>query len=173
MNDLYPSRRDPQPRLLPRQDPVVHGSWKPDAPLTREQVNHFDSKGYLVLENMFSAEEMALLQAETELHGGAGPRVSPFADVMDAAHLLQRAGFALPVADIDHVEVAYPDALALIRDLRRMGETNVLCERPRRPLSRSVMIVSGSSADGSASSLPVSACSSAISSALNIFSSTR
>jgi SAM-dependent methyltransferase len=85
----------------------------------------------------------ALLQAETELHGGAGPRVSPFADVMDAAHLLQRAGFALPVADIDHVEVAYPDALALIRDLRRMGETNVLCERPRRPLSRALLARAG------------------------------
>lgn len=65
MNDLYPSRRDPQPRLLPRQDPVVHGQWEPSAPLTRAQVSHFDSKGYLVLENMFSAEEMALLQAET------------------------------------------------------------------------------------------------------------
>lgn len=65
MKDLYPSRRDPQPRLLPRQDPVVHGQWEPGAPLTREQVSHFDSKGYLVLENMFSAEEMALLQTET------------------------------------------------------------------------------------------------------------
>jgi len=81
----------------------------------------------------------ALLQAEAELHGGAGPRVSPFADVMDAAHLLQRAGFALPVADIDHVEVGYPGALELIADLRRMGETNVLSERPRRPLSRALL----------------------------------
>ena len=81
----------------------------------------------------------ALLQAEAELHGGAGPRVSPFADVMDAAHLLQRAGFALPVADTDHVDVTYAHPLELLRDLRRMGETNVLHERPRRPLSRALL----------------------------------
>jgi hypothetical protein len=81
----------------------------------------------------------ALLQAEAELHGGAGPRVSPFADVMDAAHLLQRAGFALPVADIDQVEVGYASPLELIGDLRAMGETNVLAERSRRPLSRALL----------------------------------
>lgn len=81
----------------------------------------------------------ALLQAEAELHGGAGPRVSPFADVMDAAHLLQRAGFALPVADTDQVDVGYANALELITDVRRMGETNVLSERPRRPLSRALL----------------------------------
>jgi SAM-dependent methyltransferase len=81
----------------------------------------------------------ALLQAEVELTGGAGPRVSPFADVMDAAHLLQRAGFALPVADIDHVEASYADPIALLRDLRGMGETNVLIDRPRTPLSRALL----------------------------------
>jgi SAM-dependent methyltransferase len=81
----------------------------------------------------------SLLQAEIELSGGAGPRVSPFADVMDAAHLLQRAGFALPVADVDHVEVGYPDPIALLRDLRAMGETNVLLERPRSPLTRRLL----------------------------------
>lgn len=81
----------------------------------------------------------ALLQAEVELIGGAGPRVSPFADVMDAAHLLQRAGFALPVADIDHVEVGYAHPLALLRDLRAMGETNVLLDRPRTPLTRALL----------------------------------
>jgi SAM-dependent methyltransferase len=81
----------------------------------------------------------ALLQAEVELAGGAGPRVSPFADVVDAAHLLQRAGFALPVADIDHVEASYADPIALLRDLRAMGETNVLIDRPRTPLSRALL----------------------------------
>ena len=81
----------------------------------------------------------SLLQAETELHGGAGPRVSPFADGSDAAGLLQRAGFALPVADVDRVKVTYAHPFRLLQDLRRMGETNVLADRPRRPLDRRLL----------------------------------
>jgi hypothetical protein len=61
--------------------------------------------------------------------GGATPRISPFADLADAAALLQRAGFALPVADMDTITVTYPDAFALMRELRGMGETNALTER--------------------------------------------
>jgi SAM-dependent methyltransferase len=80
-----------------------------------------------------------LTQAEAELLGGAGLRVSPFADVLDAAALLQRAGFALPVADIDRVTVRYASALELIRDVRAMGESNVLVDRAKRPLSRPVL----------------------------------
>lgn len=72
----------------------------------------------------------ALLDAELEQEGGAGPRVSPFLDLRDAAALLQRAGLALPVADMDRIGVSYPDPLALLRDLRAMGETNALLERP-------------------------------------------
>jgi hypothetical protein len=63
------------------------------------------------------------------------PRVSPFADLRDAAGLLQRAGFALPVADGETIEVDYPDALALMRDLGAMGEGNLVGER-RRGFSR-------------------------------------
>src|SRR5579872_2983606 len=67
----------------------------------------------------------ALTAAELELLGGAGPRVSPFADAYDGAGLMQRAGFALPVADVDRLSVRYPNPLALMADLRAMGETNV------------------------------------------------
>ena len=81
----------------------------------------------------------SLLQAEAELSDGAGMRVSPFADIQDAAALLQRAGFALPVADTDRVTVRYDHPLELIRDLRAMGETNVLADPGRRPLSRAVL----------------------------------
>jgi SAM-dependent methyltransferase len=81
----------------------------------------------------------ALLAAEADLSGGAGPRVSPFADAHDAAGLLQRAGFALPVADVDRVSVRYAHPLDLFADLRAMGETNVLTERPPAPLSRPVL----------------------------------
>ncbi|HZK98793.1 MAG TPA: methyltransferase domain-containing protein [Caulobacteraceae bacterium] len=78
----------------------------------------------------------SLLEGEAELTGGAGPRVSPFADAFDAAGLLQRAGFALPVVDIDKVVVRYDHPLQLIADLRAMGETNVLVDRPGKPLTR-------------------------------------
>jgi hypothetical protein len=80
-----------------------------------------------------------LLAAEAELSDGAGARVSPFADALDAAQLLQRAGFTLPVADTDRVTVRYAHPLKLIADLRAMGETNVLAESSRRPLGRAVL----------------------------------
>lgn len=81
----------------------------------------------------------ALLEAEAEIRGGAGPRVSPFADAGDAAGLMQRAGFALPVVDTDAVTARYGHPLELMADLRRMGETNVLVERPPAPLSRPIL----------------------------------
>lgn len=81
----------------------------------------------------------ALTEAEAEVRGGAGPRVSPFADVLDGAALLQRAGFALPVADIDRVQVGYGHPLELIRDLRAMGESNVLADGARQPLTRGIL----------------------------------
>jgi SAM-dependent methyltransferase len=82
----------------------------------------------------------ALLAAESELTGGANARVHPFADVRDYGALLQRAGFALPVADIEDVVVRYGDMFALLRDLRAMGMTSVLAGRSRKPLSRSVFL---------------------------------
>jgi len=81
----------------------------------------------------------ALTEAESEILGGAGSRVSPFADSRDAAGLLQRAGFALPVADVDRVSVSYEHPLKLLADLRQMGETNVLAERHPRPLTRRLL----------------------------------
>jgi SAM-dependent methyltransferase len=81
----------------------------------------------------------SLLEAEEEISGGAGPRVAPFADGFDGAGLLQRAGFTLPVSDVDRVTVRYDDPLKLMTDLRTMGETNVLYARPRRPLTRAVL----------------------------------
>lgn len=78
----------------------------------------------------------ALLVAETELSGGASPRILPLADVRDVGALLQRAGFALPVADHETTTVRYATMFELMRDLRAMGATNVLEGRSRRPSSR-------------------------------------
>lgn len=82
----------------------------------------------------------ALGEAELELLGGASPRVAPFADVRDMGALLQRAGFALPVADSDVVTVRYPHLFALMADLRAMGGTNMLVARSRRPSSRRLFV---------------------------------
>lgn len=80
-----------------------------------------------------------LAQAEIEIDGGLSPRVAPFVDVRDAGGLLQRAGFALPVADVDTITVRYEHPLKLLADLRGMGETNVLVERRRRFMTRRVL----------------------------------
>ena len=78
--------------------------------------------------------------AEAELEGGVSPRVAPFADLRDVGALLQRAGFALPVTDVDRVVVRYGNAFDLMNDLRRMGATNILVERRRTFTRRATML---------------------------------
>ena len=82
----------------------------------------------------------AFLAAEAEIEGGASPRVAPFADVRDAGALLQRAGFALPVADADALTVTYATPFDLLRELRGMGATNALAARRRTPLARTTLM---------------------------------
>ena len=81
----------------------------------------------------------SLLTAEAEIRGGAGPRVSPFVDTADGADLLRRAGFALPVVDTDAVTVRYDHPLKLMADLRAMGETGALIDRPSLPLTKGLL----------------------------------
>lgn len=83
---------------------------------------------------------LSFAAAESEIESGLSPRVLPFADLRDLGALLQRAGFALPVADVDRVVVRYADAFALMHDLRRMGATNVLAARRRTPLRRATLL---------------------------------
>ena len=85
----------------------------------------------------------SLVAAETEILGGAGSRVSPFADLRDAAGLLGRAGFKEPVADVDTVTVTYAHPLNLMLDLRQMGETAVLADRHPKPLTRALLARTG------------------------------
>jgi NADH dehydrogenase [ubiquinone] 1 alpha subcomplex assembly factor 5 len=117
--------------------------WVNDLPGTLAQLRYCLKPDGLLLACLPGGETLAelrsaLLDAEVELEGGAGPRVSPFLDVREAGSLLQRAGFALPVADLDRVRVSYPDPLGLLRDLRAMGETSALVER-RRTLRRGTL----------------------------------
>lgn len=78
--------------------------------------------------------------AEAEITGGASPRIAPFTEVRAAGSLLQRAGLALPVVDVDRRIVRYDSALHLMRDLRAMGATNALTDRSRRPLTRNILV---------------------------------
>jgi SAM-dependent methyltransferase len=82
----------------------------------------------------------AFAQAEAECEGGVSPRVAPFADLRDVGSLLQRAGFALPVTDVDRIVVRYDNAFALMADLRRMAATNVMIERRRTPTRRATLL---------------------------------
>ena len=82
----------------------------------------------------------ALAEAEAEVTGGLSPRVLPMGELRDLGGLLQRAGFALPVADVAPQQVSYRSALHLMRDLRAMGEANALAGRSRRFTRRSVLL---------------------------------
>jgi NADH dehydrogenase [ubiquinone] 1 alpha subcomplex assembly factor 5 len=139
------------PELLPFRDAsfdlaasalALH--WVADLPGTLVQLRRALKPDGLFLGAMFGGATLAelrtaLIEAELAEEGGASPRVSPTADLRDAAALLQRAGFAMPVADADTITVTYPDAVALMRDLRAMGETNALSARRRTPLRRSTL----------------------------------
>jgi SAM-dependent methyltransferase len=117
--------------------------WANDLPGVLIQIRRALKPDGLFLGAIFGGEtctelRQSLTAAEAELTSGAGLRVAPFADAYDAAGLLQRAGLALPVADVDRVRVLYPHPLKLIADLRAMGEANALAQRAPS-LSRAVL----------------------------------
>jgi SAM-dependent methyltransferase len=114
--------------------------WVNDLPGTLIQIARALKPDGLFLAAMLGGSTLwqlrqALTQAESEVESGLSPRVSPFADLREAAGLLQRAGFAMPVADSETIEVEYQSPLALMRDLAAMGESNLVAER-RRGFSR-------------------------------------
>jgi SAM-dependent methyltransferase len=118
--------------------------WVADLPGTLSQLRRVLRPDGLFLAAMLGGDTLAelraaLIEAELAEEGGASPRVSPMAGLADVAALLQRAGFAMPVADTDRVVVTYPDMLALMRELRGMGETNALSARRRTPLRRGTL----------------------------------
>ncbi len=123
---------------------VLSLHWVNDLPGALIQIRQALKPDGLFLGALLGGETLAelrtaLMEAELAEEAGASPRVSPFAEVRDAGALLQRAGFALPVADVDTIPVTYPDALALMRDLRGMGESNALVERRRTPTRRATL----------------------------------
>ena len=116
-----------------------------DLPGTLVQIRRALKPDGLLLAGLLGGRTLAELReawlaAEAEMLGGASPRVAPFADVRDLGGLLQRAGFALPVADSDIVTVTYETPLALMRDIKGMGASNMLVERRRTPVTRGLML---------------------------------
>lgn len=116
-----------------------------DLPGALVQVRRILKADGLFLAAFFGGETLvelrrAFAEAESEVEGGVSPRVAPFVDLRDLGGLLQRAGFALPVADVDRVMVRYGDPVSLMRDLRAMGLTNALMQRSRTPLRRATLM---------------------------------
>jgi SAM-dependent methyltransferase len=117
--------------------------WVNDLPGALIQLRHALRPDGLLLASLpalgtLAELRAALTEAETEISGGVAPRVSPFPDLRDCAALLQRAGFALPVADVEDIRLLYADPLRLLRDLRAAGEANATMLRDRRPPPRAL-----------------------------------
>ncbi len=118
--------------------------WVNDLPGALSQIRRALKPDGLFLAAMPGGETLkelrqALAEAEIAGEGGLSPRISPFVEVRDAGNLLVRAGFALPVADIETITVSYPDPLAVVRDLRGAGEANAVLERRRGPSRRTTL----------------------------------
>lgn len=122
---------------------VLH--WASDLPGTLIQLRRALKPDGLMLAAMLGGATLGelrtvLFDAQLAEEGGVSPLVSPAIELGDAASLLTRAGFALPVADSETIAVSYPDMLALLRDLRGMGETNALAGRRRTGLRRRTLM---------------------------------
>ncbi len=129
-------------------DLVLHAlalHWANDPVGQLVQCRHALRPDGLMIAALFGGQTLhelraALAEAEARVTGGMSPRVLPMAEIRDLGGLLQRAGFALPVADAIQLTVTYESPLHLMRDLRAMGETNALAARLKRPTRRAVML---------------------------------
>jgi SAM-dependent methyltransferase len=141
------ARLDPLPLAEGAFDLVVSGlelHWADDPVGQLVQMRRALRPDGLMVAALFGGRTLhelrsSLAEAEIEITGGLSPRVAPMGDIRDLGALLQRAGFAMPVADAERLEVSYETPLHLMRELRAMGETNILADRRRTPLRRAAL----------------------------------
>ncbi|TLP42607.1 methyltransferase domain-containing protein [Cohaesibacter sp. CAU 1516] len=119
--------------------------WINDLPGCLIQIRHALKPDGLFLATLLGRDSLhelreVFLMADSEISGGATPRIAPLPDLKDMGSLLQRAGFTLPVADQDSLTVRYDTMFDLIRDLRQMGAANMLTDRTRRSMRRSTLL---------------------------------
>jgi len=119
--------------------------WVNDLPGCLTQIRQTIKQNGLFLANILGGETLkelrqSLTKAEAAINGGLSPRVSPFADVKDAGNLLQRAGFNMPVADMETITVSYSNPLKLMNDLRAMGESNAIIGARKGLTSRTLLM---------------------------------
>jgi SAM-dependent methyltransferase len=146
-SDLFASDEETLSLADAKFDLVVSAlalQWVNDLPGALVQIRRALKPDGLLLAALVGGETLHELResfaaAEAEMTGGASPRVSPFAEVRSLGSLLQRAGYALPVIDSDRHTVRYETPFRLFQDLRRMGATNALMERSRKPLTRKIV----------------------------------
>lgn len=115
-----------------------------DLPGVMVQIRRALKPDGLFIASLFGGETLkelrgCLMDAELEVRGGYGPRIAPFAEGPDLIDLLRRTGFNMPVVDSDRVVVSYEHPLKLMADLRAMGESNALIDRPRKGLNRAIL----------------------------------
>lgn len=119
--------------------------WVDDLPGLLVQVRQMLKPGGLFLASLLGGNTLfelreSLLLAESEISGGAAPRVIPMADIKDLGGLLRRAGFEQPVTDAETLTADYQNPLPLLADLRGMGEANALIHRSKRPMTRALLL---------------------------------
>jgi len=117
--------------------------WVNDLPGTLLQLRQILRPGGLLLASLpalgtLAELRSALTEAEDEVSGRVSPRVSPFPELRDCAHLLQRAGFTVPVADVEDIRLLYANPFALLSELRAAGETNAIRQRCRSAPARTL-----------------------------------
>lgn len=147
MREIDEESADVDPASYDLVTSVLSLHWVNDLPGTLIQIRRALKPDGLFLGCLFGAGTLtelrtAFLEAESELTGGAAARVSPLPGLQDMAGLMQRAGFTLPVVDVEPVTVRYDDPFALMRDLKGMGEQAAFVaseKSPRRPLSRRIL----------------------------------
>lgn len=124
---------------------VLSLHWTNDLPGSLVQIARCLKPDGLFLGALFGVDSLrelkwALMQAESEVRGGVSPRVSPFAEIRDAGALLQRAGFALPVSDVEMITLKYSSPFDVMKELRGMGEGNALVSRQKTLTGREVLM---------------------------------